>query len=582
MTLTSDDDVPVVIVGGGPSGLAAALTLGRHNVRSLLVERRSTTSTHPRAHVVNFRSMELFRQWGIDAPVVAAAYPADRAAKVTIDLPIARVGDLTPAEQEHVDEYLRRDAEARATASAAPRPSCAQDVVERLLLQRAELLEPLVDLRFGTTALHVTQRPAGGVTVTLRDASGHEAVVNARYCLAADGAGSGIRTALGIEMLGDADLGSVMNVYFHADLSDTVGDPPPLVFASRDPEIFGGFVAMDGRERYVFNSPLPPGADVAEYTVERCADMVRRATGLPAEAPLEIRGAAPWRMTALVAERMRVGDVFLVGDAAHAFPPTGGFGMNSGLQDVHNLTWKLAAVLNGTAAPELLDSYEAERQPVAFLNTAQSLRNAHRGVGMALESPRAAEIDARATPSVRSMLLEDLTPGLRQFYVMREHFLALGQDLGYAYDGPGAAIVPDGSAQPDITVSTFVADARPGSRLPHLWVRIGERECSTTDLCDGRFLLLVSGEVDAWDDAAKSALKDLGREGSAGDPVLDVFDLRATGVDRDGRWPAVSGTDEGGAVLVRPDGFVAWRVKRAPDDRAATLTRALRIALGRD
>ena len=547
-------DVPVLIVGGGPTGLGAALCLARLGVKSLLVERHATTAVHPQAHVVNMRTMELFRNWGIAEKVVAAAYPMHLAPPIALAVPTADMSGITDEDRVVIDAYMERDGITRAVATAAPRASCAQDVVEQLLLESAAR-EPLTDIRFGVTCTRVTTQQSGGISGIVEDTQGLQSEVRARYCIAADGASSPIRTSLGIRMIGDQDLGSVLNIYAIADLSDSMGNPPPLIAASKDSGLGGGFISMDGANRWVFNMPIDRDCDIKlEYPADRCEAVLRSASGAGPDPEIDVRSVKRWTMTAVVSEFMRDGDVFLVGDAAHAFPPTGGFGMNSGLQDAHNLCWKLAAVLQGWAGESLLDTYEAERRPVALLNTAQSLRNAHRGVGMENESAAAAEIDRLATRSVRSRLNEDLSPGLRRFYDMREHFFALGQDLGFAYDGEGAAVIHDDLQRPDITVSEYVPNASPGARVPHLWLQLGEVRKSTTDVCDNRFTVLTGSDGDQWREAALM----LHSQHSIPIEVIEIGGPSGA-IDIDGRWADAFGVKADGVVLVRPDGHVGWR-----------------------
>jgi putative polyketide hydroxylase len=282
---------------------------------------------------------------------------------------------------------------------------------------------------------------------------------------------------------------------------------------------------------------------------------------------IDVRSVRPWTMTAHVAERMRAGRIFLAGDAAHAFPPTGGFGMNSGIQDAHNLAWKLAAVCQGWGGLPLLDTYEAERHPVAFLNTTQSLRNAGRGVGSPNEAPMAALIASRATKSVTSQLDSELTDGVRRFFGMREHFMAIGQDVGFAYDARDAAIVHDDLPRAPVMISEYIPNACPGARVPHGWLDLDGRHQSTTQICDGVFTVLAGGGVEAF------AAEALARSTSVGLSVR-VIDLVATAAD-DFDWTDTLGIDRDGCIIVRPDGHVAFRSMSVPDDPARTLREVL-------
>ncbi|MCB0972403.1 MAG: FAD-dependent monooxygenase, partial [Acidimicrobiales bacterium] len=366
-----DDQIPVLIIGGGPTGLAASIELSRHGVRSVLAERHPTTTDHPRAHVVGTRTMELFRQWGIADAVIGEALPIDQAGG------IAWVTSLAGERLGRID--LAGDPErlaARLDASPIFTVSCAQDRIEPLLAERARSLGEGVgsELAFSTRATVVDDGP-DGATVRLDGPDGTE-IVRARYVVAADGASSPTRAQLGIEMAGHGTLGHHINTYLTADLSPWVGERGAVLHWVVDREVSGVFIALDGKERWLFNCSYDPAVESADtYTPERCASIVRRAVGDPSVA-LEVRSIRPWAMDADVAVRYREGSVLLAGDAAHTFPPTGGLGMNTGIQDAHNLAWKLAWVLEGRAGADLVDTYEAERRPVALANTDYSVVNA--------------------------------------------------------------------------------------------------------------------------------------------------------------------------------------------------------------
>jgi putative polyketide hydroxylase len=259
----------------------------------------------------------------------------------------------------------------------------------------------------------------------------------------------------------------------------------------------------------------------------------------------------PWVAAAQVAEQYRRGCIFLAGDAAHHMPPTGGFGLNTGVQDVHNLAWKLAGVLQGWAAPDLLDSYEAERLPYGRAITEQALANA-RSLG-------------------RGESVETTPPAA----LARPEFLnELGMIFGARYDA--GALVADGTPPPAVAnpVTDYEPTARPGSRAPHVWVERAGARVSTLDLLGGqRFTLLAGPDGRPWLPAARAA----------GDRLrvpLEALVLEAT-TDAEPRWPAAYGIERDGAVLVRPDGFVGWRCASGHADPAAALTAALEEILAR-
>ncbi len=293
---------------------------------------------------------------------------------------------------------------------------------------------------------------------------------------------------------------------------------------------------------------------------------MRRAAGDPALA-VDVQSIDPWVMRSQVAERWRVGPVFLLGDAAHRFPPTGGFGMNTGVQDAHNLAWKLAGVLHGWAPPALLDTYETERRPVAQFNADQSLKNARQmptpGRG---ESPLAViEDDSPEGAAIRQLV----GGGVGR---TREHFSAQGQAKGFAYASSAIVTEEAAAAEGASTVADYVPSARPGSLAPHAWLRNGVGTRSLLDLYGDRFVLLVGPAGHRWRNAARDV---------AGMPF--VAHTVGTDVDVDGppgTWGALYGVEPDGAVLVRPDGHVAWRARTTGATAEDELRHACAVACG--
>ncbi len=565
-------DVPVLIVGAGPTGLSAALSLGRLGIPSLLVERRASTSIHPRAHVVNTRTMELLSLWGIADSVARDAFnppprtPADLArAPGGGNIVLRMLGsqtELTPEEGKFISETLSEDLRLRTDISPVSIASCAQDRIELHLLAAARTY-PGVDLRYGHRCESLEQ-DADRVRASIQGPDGSFEVA-AQYVIAADGAASPIRRALGVEMVGEPNLGSLMNVYFFSkDFGDCFVGQVPVVSSSLNPAVQGSFIAMDGCERWVFNCDFNPERETVEdFTEEVCKARIRAAANAPAEIAIEIKSVLPWTMTAHAAERFREGNVFLAGDAAHAFPPTGGFGMNSGIQDVHNLCWKLAAVLRDEAGTRLLDSYDLERRPVAYFNTAQSLRNSGRGRA----STQLERLNAGASPVVRTTADQGSTPTLRRFGALREHFSAIGMDLGFGYRN-SPAVIDDGSPDAGIEVSRYLPNARPGARAPHLWLHdaIGVRS-SILSQFDGGFTLVINGRQDDWREAIEHS------------GVL--LPLPIIALPEDDPASAAYGLSSGGACLVRPDGHVAWRAVQFPSSPGVALRNVVEVILDR-
>lgn len=542
--MTADAIVPVLIVGSGPAGLTAAVLLADLGVRAVLVERNTGTTDHPRAHVVNTRTMEIFRGIGIADAVHAAGLAPEAYERILWKRTIAgeEYGALT------MD--FERAAE-RAVASPTRIASCPQDRVEELLRAAAERRG--CDLRYATELAAYAQDD-DGVTATLRTSRGETTTLRARYVIAADGASSPTRGLLGVAMEGIPPLATLVGIYFEADLRPWVGGRPALLYFLMNGEAPGIVIALDGHRRWIYHRPQLED----RLEPEAAAAAVRLAVGVP-DLDVAIRSIRPWTMTAEVAERFRIGRIFLAGDAAHRFPPTGGFGLNTGVQDAHNLAWKLARVLDGSAPATLLDTYERERKPVARSNTDWSVRNFMEGGTAVGPGNMLATMQIEAggpdVPAVLAQLQRDIDGE-------RDHFDALGQDLGFVYED--GALVPDGSALPEVAdrAAEYAPNARPGSRAPHCRLRRGEERISTLDLFGRDFVLLVSDEERAWRGAASDVGIRCVRIGPAGD-----WD------DEDGGWRRLYGVGAKGAVLVRPDGHVAWRSAGADDDAAAAARR---------
>jgi 2-polyprenyl-6-methoxyphenol hydroxylase-like FAD-dependent oxidoreductase len=522
-------ETPVLVVGGGPVGLACSLMLSRHGVPSLLVERHPSTSRHPKAMAVMLRTAELLRQWGALDAMRAEGVPQDWLHEILFAKSLA--GEVFGTVE--TDGYEPNE------ASPAQALRCPQTATEAVLRRVAEG-SGTGTLRFGTEMSRFEQ-DAYGVTATLRDmTAGREETVRARYMVAADGSASGAREALGIGREGPGDMGHFANIYHQADFGAGLAGRKPFMANILSQEIGGGYVTVNGRDLWLLHVHLGPEDKPEELTEKVCIELARQASGIP-DAAVKFLGVGIWVMSAQIAERFRQGRVILVGDAAHRTTPVGGLGMNTDLQSAHNLVWKLAGVVKGWAGERLLDSYEIERRPVATLNTAVSKERAA-GVFDAGEAAMRGDFDA-----IRRWVVGIAKEGNR-----------LGQDLGYTYDD--GAIVPDGTppierADP---IADYVPNARPGARAPHLWLeRRGER-LSSLDLFDTSFTLLTGSSGGGWREAAAEAAEH--------HPApLQAFTVGAGGdlSEPAGRFEDLYGIGSEGAVLVRPDGFVAWRSRTA-------------------
>src|SRR5437763_5404164 len=349
-------DVPVLIVGGGPVGLTASILLSQAGVRSLLVERHPATAVHPKARGINARTMEMYRQLGAEAAIRQAGLPPERAG--------LSVWARTLAGEEIGRRVPWRSGPQSAMVSPVRNCLCAQDDLEPVLRAFAEK-QGLGELRFNTE-LEDFDQDESFVWATLTDRnSGATRKIKARYLIAADGAQSRVRRQLGVGMGGKEDVYDSVNVLMNADLRPWTAHRPAALYFIENPGMRATFLTINGIDRWGFlvNSLGAYGYTADYFTPERSAALIRDGAGVP-DLPVKVLGVAPWTASAHVAEQYRHDRVFLAGDAAHEMPPTGGFGLNTGVQDVHNLAWKLALVLQGLASEALLDSYHDERQPL--------------------------------------------------------------------------------------------------------------------------------------------------------------------------------------------------------------------------
>ncbi|WP_406159099.1 FAD-dependent monooxygenase [Streptomyces sp. NBC_00882] len=537
--------VPVLIVGGSLVGLSTSLFLGRLGVRHTLVERHAGTSIHPRGRGNNVRTMELFRTAGVEAGIRDAA--ATLAGNHGILQTPTLVGDA--------GEWLFREIDpggGLARFSPSSWCLCSQNDLEPVLLEHAGRLGG--DLRYATELLSFETGPSGVTAVVKSRETGEHTTFLADYLVAADGPRSPVREQLGIGQSGPGDLFSNVSITFRSRrLAGVVGERRFIVCYLTDPAADGALLPVDNRENWVFHAPWHPerGETLEEFTDERCADHIRRAVGV-ADLDVEITGRAPWHAAQRVARSYRSGRVFLAGDSAHEMSPTGAFGSNTGIQDAHNLAWKLAAVLGGWAGEALLDTYDAERRPVAEATSARaaarSVEHSHPGFA----------------PS----------PGAGGGGGPQRGILNVA--LGYRY--PQGAVV---GADPATAVVPERLDlsGEPGSRAPHLAVRHRGERVSTLDLYETSFVLLsAADDPTGWHEAAVR----LAEETSVPLTSYRVGDGSGAELtpEGDADWSAAHGATPGGAVLVRPDGFVAWRSPGPVPDAESALRQVLTTLLG--
>ncbi|MGV9344086.1 FAD-dependent oxidoreductase [Streptomyces spiralis] len=549
MRQEADHRVPVLIVGGSLVGLSTSLFLGRLGVPHMLVERHAGTSIHPRGRGNNVRTMELYRVAGIEGAIkTAASLLADNHG--ILQTPTL-VGDAGEWLFKHIDP-----GGGLARFSPTGWCLCSQNDLEPVLLESARTLGG--DLRY-SHELESFEQDGEAVTAVVRDrATDERYTVRADYLVAADGPRSPVRRALGIGQTGPGDLFANVSVTFRSKLlADVVGERRFICCYLTHPDADGALLPVDNKEHWVFHAPWHPeqGETLDEFTEERLQRHIRRAIGVP-DLDVEITGKASWRAAERVADRYCAGRVLLAGDSAHEMSPTGAFGSNTGIQDAHNLAWKLAAVLDGWAGPGLLDTYDTERRPVALATSARasarSVEHSHPGFAPA--------------------------PGVGG----GKHGGILNVVLGYRYPhgavigaAPGQEVVPEGMR----------LTGEPGSRAPHMWLRRDGERVSTLDLYERSLVLLSDARSAAgWHAAAQRIAEDTGvrlasyRIGADAGADL-VYDARGAESEEAPDWARTHGTTADGAVLVRPDGFVAWRTAGAVPDPEGVLREVLATLL---
>ena len=516
----------MVIAGGGVVGVTLALLLARRRVPTVVLEQALEPQMLPRAHAVNPRTIEILdAELGITADALrAVAAPKELTGEVRFVTTLTGHCFGTVPYERQDDDVL--------AVTPAPLLNVPQPDLEAILLGRAAA-EPLVDLRRGHRWTGLQLRD-GGVTSAVRtDAGTYE--LASRHLVGADGAGSDVREALGITMSGEEEVASAVSITFAADLRELVRTRPGVLHWLYGPPRRGTLIAHDPRRLWALSIKLPPGrVDMTQYRGDHALALIREALGPGAgDVAIEVLGVMPWTMRAQVADAFRSGGAFLAGDAAHRFPPTGGLGLNTGVQDAHNLAWKLAAVLDGWAADALLDTYGAERSAVATRNARQSLTNFAELAPLSVLAEAPPESDPERLESWLGEpgRAEQIAAAIER---QRPHFDSLALQLGFSYD-PGDEPIDD--------VARFVPRAVAGRRLPHGWLTIDGVRRSVLELLDpdAFTLLLLDDRADA-------------PEMPSGVPVTTV---RLGGDDRGVRaWAAAVGLDGRPAVLVRPDGHI--------------------------
>jgi 2-polyprenyl-6-methoxyphenol hydroxylase-like FAD-dependent oxidoreductase len=527
-----DVQVPVLVVGGSLTGLTTSVYLASQGVPHLLVERHRGTAVHPRAASFHQRTMEIFRGVGLQEAVEAAAEK-----EFVQNGAIVSVPTLSSPEMQY---FYRSFNEGVEELSPTRRLFITQIGLEPVLRERARDLG--AEHRYAIELVSFEQDDDGVTSVIRSRDDERECTVRSDYLVAADGAHSPIRARSGIDMVGRPPFAQCITIYFQADMRELLGDRNMSVVYINQPDLLGFFrfsITGDSGFLAVFASRNPDGTrdtHVAEDLDEaRCMELVHQALGRT-DIPVRIDDVQRWTAAASHAARFQDRRVFLIGDAAHVMPPTGGFGGNTGVADAHGLAWRLALVSRGIAGAGLLESFDQERRPVSDLAVEQAYTR----------------YVLRVDPSLPR---EDLAAPLDDPSI----------ELGPIYRS-AAVVADEGEDDGALLVDPRRPSGRPGARAPHIPVEVNGQAASLLDLFGGDFVLLAGTDGQSWCDAAAELA-------ASADLPLRAYRVSPGGAvqDPEGRFPEAFGIGPAGATLVRPDGVVAWRSAGAEDDHRAAV-----------
>jgi 2-polyprenyl-6-methoxyphenol hydroxylase-like FAD-dependent oxidoreductase len=526
--------VPVLIVGGGPVGLALAGELGWRGVSSMLIEKSDGSIEQPKMDLVGIRTMEFARRWGILDWVRDAPYPLDYPQDYIY------VTGLNGYELGR-EPFPGRGFEAIPPESPQKRERVPQDMFDPILRRFAER-SGHATLRYNCELVSFTETP-DGVRAQVKTQAGTE-TIEAEYMVGTDGGGSTVREQLGIGMSGTPALTYTTNVMFRCENFSKLHDKGlGYRFIFIGPEgTWLTIVAVNGADR--FRMSIVGSPEKINHSEDDIRAALKRAMGRDFD--FEILSVMRWVRRELVADRYGTARIFIAGDAAHLMSPTGGFGMNTGIGDAVDLGWKLEAAIKGWGGPELLASYEAERRPVGLRNVTEASRNLRRMLSTRERLPGPEIFQAGAANDTARKEYGDWFAE-----IMRHEWFANGVMMGYRYDS-SPIVMPDGTPAPPDVSHPYTQTARPGARAPHVWLNDGR---STLDLFGRGFVLLRLGS----NPPSGGQIERAAQERHVPLTTIEI------------EQPDVLAAYERRLVLVRPDGHVAWRADESPADAGALI-----------
>lgn len=528
---------PVLVVGGGPVGLGVAGDLGMRGIPSVLVEKTDGVIVQPKMDTVHARIMEFCRRWGIVEWVYAAGFNRDYSQ------------DYAWVTALHNGYELGREP-SPPCAKAPPLPQspmhrerCPQTFFDPVM-QKFAARSGKATLMYHTELLSFEEEPERVLARVRNSVTGAEQVIEADYMVAADGSASPIREKLGITMSGHNLLTNTTNVIFHSKALEgliTIPQAYRYIFINPEEGTWATIVCIDGRDNWRFS--FVGDRNRMQLDEPELREYIKRAVGCDFE--FEITSVLRWTRRELVADSYGTDRIFLVGDSAHQLSPTGGFGMTTGLQEAVDISWKLAAALQGWAGPGLLRSYEAERQPVA----ARNVREAHNNLIRMLTPRRQRPLPVIMEPGPAGEAARKAY-GDAYTEMMKPEWHALGVTMGYRYDG-SPVVVQDGTLAPILQIE-YEQNTLPGARAPHVWLDAAQTK-STLDLYGGGFVLVRLASDAAEAQVPADGLVEAARRQGVPLEVVDLVN------------PEARALYEKRLVLVRPDGHVAWRGDEDPE-----------------